>query len=113
MQSSSALALAWPARSLNSLVANLKKARLALLSARARISRPPYGVSTLRAMPPVRGTTPRGPPLMELRREFPPTNRLLWLSPYVADGPRKLAAGLSSEAHPRRVPVGVSSLARK
>jgi hypothetical protein len=48
-------------------------------------------VSTPRAMPLVRGTTPRGPPLMELRREFPPTNRLLWLSPYVANGPRKLA----------------------
>src|SRR5437773_3555777 len=61
------------------------------LSARARISRRPYGVSTPQAMPPVRGTTPLGPPLMELRREFPPTNRLLWLSPYVADCPRKLA----------------------
>src|SRR5258708_3652913 len=55
MQSSSAPALAWPARSLNSLVANLKKARLALLSARGRISRRPYRGSTLRAMPPVRG----------------------------------------------------------
>jgi hypothetical protein len=30
------------------------------------------------------------PPQMELRQEFPPTNRLVCLSPYVADGPRKL-----------------------
>ena len=29
--------------------------------------------------------------LMELRREFPPSNRWLWFSPYVADCPRKLA----------------------
>src|SRR4029434_4866397 len=78
------LALAWPARSPNSLVANLTKVRPAGLSAPARISRAPCQVSMLQAMPLVRGTTPPGPLPTELQRESRRTNQFLCVSPHVA-----------------------------
>src|SRR5262249_57002689 len=81
------LALAWPARSPNSLVANLTKAHPAFISAPALISRPPYRVFTLRAMPLVRDTTPRGRLPVEVLQESPPTNRFLGGSPFGAEDP--------------------------
>src|SRR5215470_14539000 len=86
MQSSQRLGLAWLARSLNSLGANLKKAHPVPIFAPTGISRPPCAVFTRRATSPVRDTTHHGRQRMELRRVFPLTNRLLSRNLYVADG---------------------------